>query len=90
MLDNRNFWLAAMGAIVLLYAGALWMALQGHPAHPLVRISIIFLLAHVLELPLAFRMLRDRKPDRRRVTAATLVFGAAWWVPARRGVFAVA
>lgn len=90
MLDRKEFWLAIMAAIALLYAGALWMILQGHPAHPLVRISIIFVLAHVLELPLAFRALRDRNPDRKRVTAATLVFGAAWWVPARRGVFAVA
>lgn len=90
MLDHRNFWLTIMGAIVLLYLGAVAMVLQGHPAHPLVRISIIFLLAHVLELPLAFRVLRERKPDRRRVIGATLVFGAAWWVPARRGVFKAA
>jgi len=89
MLDRRNFWLAIMAAIALLYVGALWMILQGSPAHPLVRISIIFVLAHVLELPLAFRALRDRSPQRGRVIAATLVFGAAWWVPAKRGVFAV-
>lgn len=88
MLDRRNFWLAVMVAIALLYAGALWMLAQGAPAHPLVRISIIFLLAHVLELPLAFRALRGRNPRRGRVIAATLAFGAAWWVPARRGVFA--
>ena len=88
MLDNRNFWLAIMAAIALLYAGALWMVLQGATAHPLVRISILFVLAHVLELPLAFRALRGRDPDRARVTAATLAFGAAWWLPARRGVFA--
>ena len=90
MLDNRNFWLAIMAAIALLYAGALWMVLQGHPAHPLVRISIIVVLAHVLELPLAFRALRGRNANPGRVTVATLVFGAAWWLPARRGLFAVA
>jgi hypothetical protein len=89
MLDNRNFWLAIMLAIVLLYAGALAMIAQGQPAHPLARISIVFVLAHVLELPLAFRALRERAPSRGRLVAATLVFGAAWWLPARRGVFAV-
>ena len=49
--------------------------------------AAIVLLVHVLELPLAFRALRDRNPSRRRVIAATLAFGAAWWLPARRGLF---
>jgi hypothetical protein len=89
MLQRRGFWLAIMLAIVVLYAGALAMIAQGHPAHPLVRISILFVLAHILELPLAFRALRERQPGRGRLIAATLVFGAAWWLPARRGVFAV-
>lgn len=90
MLDKRSFWLALMAAIVLLYAGGALMLLLGQPAHPLVRISAIVMLAHVLELPLAFRALRGRGASAARVGVATLAFGAAWWLPARRGLFAAA
>ena len=90
MTGNRTFWIAIMAAILGLYLAALLLALQGNLANPAVRLSLIFLAAHVLELPLAFRALRGRNAQAGRVVAATLVFGAAWWLPARRGLFAVA
>lgn len=90
MLNTRGFWAALMAAIVLLYAGGALLLLLGQPSHPLVRIAALVLLAHVLELPLAFRALRGREASVLRVTGATLAFGAAWWLPARRGLFAVA
>ena len=90
MANNRNFWLAIMGAIVALYLAALVLAAQGALSHFVVRLAVIFIAAHLLEIPIAFRQLRGRNAAPARVILATLLFGAAWWVPARRGVFAVA
>jgi hypothetical protein len=89
MLDNRNFWLALCASLLAIYAAALVLLLQGQAGHVLVRLSAIILAAHLLEIPLAFNRLRERKPAPLRVVALTFVFGLAWWVPARRGVFAV-
>ena len=88
MLDDRRFWYGLMAALLAIYAAGAVVALAGHPTHALVRLSLILLAAHVLELPLAFRALRGRPLQRARVVLATLVFGGVWWIPARRGVFA--
>jgi hypothetical protein len=90
MLDNRNLWIALGAGLIAIYVAALLMLLQGQPGHVLVRLSAIILVAHLLEIPLAFNRLRERKPDPLRVIALTFVFGLVWWVPARRGVFAAA
>ena len=90
MSDKKGFWYAQMLALLALYAGAALLALNGQGTHTVVRIALIVLGAHVLEVPLAFYMLKARKPQALRLIAATLLFGGLWWVPARRGLFAVA
>ena len=88
MLDNKNFWLALGVGLLAIYGAGLLFLIQGQPGHVLVRLSAIILVAHVLEIPLAFARLREKKPSALRLVALTFVFGLVWWVPARRGVFA--
>lgn len=91
MLNNRNFWFAQMIVLLALYGAALLLALQGHGIeHIVVRIAVIVLAAHVLEVPIAFYVLKARKPQPLRLVVATLLFGLVWWLPARRGLLAVA
>ncbi|HUR40641.1 MAG TPA: hypothetical protein VM240_05680 [Verrucomicrobiae bacterium] len=87
MLDNRNFWLANMAVLLVIYAIGLALALEGQFGHVMVRLSAIILAAHLLEIPLAFRQLKDRKPNPLKAALLTFVFGLVWWVPARRGIF---
>lgn len=89
MLNNRNFWIAQLLGLSLLYIVALVLAWQGQTSHWIVLLAVIILIAHVLEIPLAFRMLKPRNPEPLRVVVLTLIFGLLWWVPAKRGLFAV-
>lgn len=90
MLNHRNFWYAQMAALLAFYGAALLLALQGHGMeHLAVRVAVIFLAVHVLEIPLAFYLLKGRKPRTLRVVLGTLLFGLIWWLPARRGLLAV-
>lgn len=89
MLDNRNFWIANILALLLVYAGGLFMAAQGQTRHWLVLLSLVILFFHFLEIPLAFSQLKARNPQPLRVVVMTFLFGLLWWVPARRGLFAV-
>jgi hypothetical protein len=90
MSAKPEFWYALMGGLLALYALAIVVALQGQVTHVAVRLTLAILVAHVLELPLAFRMLKDRQPRAARVVVATLLFGLLWWLPARRGLLPVA
>jgi hypothetical protein len=90
MLDNRNFWLAGMIALGLLYLAAAVLVVQGQAAHVVVRLAWIILAVHVLELPIAFHQLKGRNAQLLRVVVATLLFGALWWMPARRGLVKLA
>jgi len=89
MFDKKSFWLAQNLAIAVFWLAALVLALSGPPMHRLVLVALVIFAAHVLELPLAFRMLRGRDASALRVCLMTLLFGFTWWVPARRGVYAV-
>lgn len=89
MLDNRNFWLASMAALLLIYAIGLALALEGQFGHVMVRLSAIILVAHLLEIPLALSQLKDRKPNPLKAALLTFMFGLVWWVPAKRGIFSV-
>ena len=89
-MNNRNFWFAPMAALLALYGAALLLILQGQtPEHVVVRLALIALAVHVLEIPLAFYLLKGRKPRTLRVVLGTLLFGLIWWLPARRGLLAV-
>lgn len=89
MFRSRTFWLLQMLALAALYLAAAWLAIHGMTAHVLVQMAGIILAAHVLEIPLAFYMLKERQPQVLRTMFATLLFGLVWWIPARRGLFAV-
>ncbi|MGH8529776.1 MAG: hypothetical protein ACRETN_08040 [Nevskiales bacterium] len=89
MLNNRSFWIAQLFGLSLLYIVALGLAWQGQTSHWIVLLAVIILIAHVLEIPLAFRVLKPRNPEPVRVLVLTLIFGLLWWVPAKRGLFTV-
>jgi hypothetical protein len=89
MLDNRMLWIVLGASLLALYAAGLVLAVQGQLGHVLVRLSVIILAAHLLEIPLAFRRLRGKEASPARVMGLTFVFGLVWWLPASRGVFAV-
>lgn len=89
MLDNKALWLAQNLALVVFWLAALGLLAAGHAQHWLVLVAAVILAAHVLELPLAFMVLRGRGAAPLRVTFMTLLFGYTWWLPARRGVYAL-
>lgn len=89
MLDNRNFWIAQMLGLGLLYVAGLVLALQGQTGHILVKLDLVILFFHLLEIPWAFKVLKAKNPQPLRVVVMTLVFGLLWWVPTRRGLFSV-
>jgi len=89
MTNNKSFWGAQMAAISLLYVYALFVGLSGQHSHPTVIISVVLLVAHALEIPLALYMLKGRSASFPRLLVLTLLFGLIWWIPARRGIFQV-
>lgn len=89
MTSRKGFWIASMTGLIAFYAYAGMHLLQGDSGHRSVLVASIFLGLHVLEVPLAFWMLKGRDPQALRVIAGTLLFGLIWWVPARRGILAV-
>ena len=89
MTNNKNFWLAQMIGASIIYAIAAVMCLQGHSDARLVLVVGIILGLHVLEIPLAFRILKGRDAQPLRVIVLTFLFGLLWWIPARRGLLPV-
>ena len=61
----------------------------GQSGHFVVLLAGVILVAHVLELPLAFRVLKPRNPAPLRVLLGTFLFGFTWWLPAKRGIYPV-
>ena len=90
MTHDKRFWQALMFGLLVFYAWALVQGLAHGLMQRPVLLALAFFAAHLIEMPIAFRVLKDRKPDRLRVIAATFVFGLVWWIPAKRGLFAVA
>ncbi len=89
MLETRGFWLSQMLVLLAFYAVAIVLSLNGLGSHVVVKVAMVLVAAHVLEVPLAFYVLRGRNPQALRVILATLLFGLVWWIPARRGLLAV-
>ncbi len=89
MLDSMGFWLAQNCALGLFYLVAAGLLASGQTHHWVVLVAAVLLAAHVLELPLAFRVLRERQASAPRVLLLTVLFGFTWWLPARRGIYAV-
>lgn len=89
MIDKKGFWIAQMIVLLAIYTAAAWVAIDGDTTHLLVRVTVLVLAAHVLEIPLAFARLKGLGATPLRVILLTFLFGLLWWMPARRGVFAV-
>ena len=86
MLDSKPFWtFVNLGAIVF-WLGALYLLLTGQQGHVIVLIAALFLVVHVLELPVAFRLLRRRGFPAATIFIMTMIYGFTWWLPAQRGV----
>ena len=90
LLERKEFWIGACALIGFIYLIALLLLLLvGTHAMP-VRLAFLMLVVHIIEVPLAFKRLAPQKPNPQRLVLLTLVFGAAWWVPAQKGMFPVA
>lgn len=81
---QARFWMALNGALLLWYGLALVMSLLGFPwTHPVILSTLLILAIHVLEIPLAARLLASQRPATLRMVVGTTLFGLTWWVPAR-------
>ncbi|MDR3416164.1 MAG: hypothetical protein P4L83_08260 [Nevskia sp.] len=89
MLDNKFFWYPQQLFLVGFWLASAWLLLHGQTKHWLVGLATVMLITHALEIPLVLRLLKGRDPAPAHVSLMTLIFGLTWWVPARRGVFAV-
>lgn len=89
MLDNKGLWLVQNIALAVFYLVAVGLLAVGQPHHWVVLVAAVLLAAHVLELPLAFLVLRGRQASPLRVLMMTFLFGYTWWLPARRGLYPV-
>lgn len=89
MNNKKGFWIAQMLGLLAVYAVAAVFVMQGHTERRLILVVEIILGLHLLEIPLAFYMLKGRNAQPLRVIVLTQIFGLLWWVPAKRGVFAV-
>lgn len=87
MLDSKPFWRVVDLAVLVFWLAVAALLYTGQREHPLVLIGAIFIVAHVLELPLAYRLLRGRGFPAAKVFVMTMVFGFTWWLPAQRGVY---
>lgn len=89
MLNKPVFWISQMVFLVAVYLLAAFKLAQGDSSSLIVTIAAVLLAAHALEIPLAYRVLKDKAPSTARLLPLTLLFGLIWWIPARRGLFKV-
>ncbi len=89
MMDSKGFWFFNNVVILGFYAVAAALLLGGNAEHWIVLVAGVILVAHVLEIPLAMKMLKDKSPSFGRLVVGTLLFGYTWWVPAKKGIYAV-
>lgn len=78
-----------MAGLITFYAYAASHLVQGDSSHRSIIVAAIILGLHLLEIPIAFHMLKGHNAQPLRVIVATLLFGLVWWVPAKRGILAV-
>lgn len=89
MVNKPMFWISQMAFLVAVYLFAAFKLLQGDSSHIVVLVAGVLLVAHALEIPLAYFILKNRAPSFARLLPLTLLFGLIWWIPARRGIFKV-
>lgn len=89
MMDSKGFWIFNNVVILAFYGFAAALLMAGNMQHWIVLVAAAILIAHVLEIPLAVKVLKDKNPSFGRLAIGTLLFGYTWWVPAKKGIYAV-
>ncbi len=92
MTHNKTFWLINNIGLSVFYLAVLvfYWGTGAAITHPAVLLALVILGFHVLEIPLALKILADKQPSTLRVIIATTLFGFTWWLPAKRGIYSVA
>ncbi len=87
-MENKALWKVMNLSLLVLYAAAGYMISAGTELHhPFILFTAFILGAHVLEIPVAFVVLSEQKPNPLKVILGTTLFGFTWWLPAKRGVY---
>lgn len=73
--------------LIALYMIAAVLVIDGRTDHWGVILAAVILIAHVLEIPLAIKVLKEKNPSMGRLIVGTVLFGFTWWVPARKGIY---
>jgi hypothetical protein len=87
MLQKKFFWVAQQVGLSLFWLVAIGFLVAGSGATIFLWIAAAVLVAHLLEIPIAFHFLKGRPKSAVRVCLMTLLYGYTWWMPARRGLF---
>ncbi len=88
-MQNKALWKAMNLSLLLLYAVAAYLVSGGMELHhPFILFTAFILGAHVLEIPVAFTVLAEHKPNPLKVIIGTILFGFTWWLPVKRGLYA--
>ena len=89
MMDSKGFWIFNNVVILGFYGFAAGLLMAGNTQHWIVLVAGIILAAHVLEIPLAMKVLKDKNASFGRLAVGTLLFGYTWWIPAKKGIYQV-
>ena len=89
MTELKQFWQVQNAFLVAWYMIAAALVSEGRIDHWAVIIAALILLAHVLEIPLAMKVLKEKNPALGRLVIGTTLFGFTWWLPAKKGIYAV-
>ncbi len=87
MLNNKNFWLTLNAGALILHAAGVYLYVTQGFTNPIVQLWGLIVIIHILEIPLAFLAVRERRILWSLTMINTLLFGFTWWVPARRGLY---
>ncbi len=87
MTETKQFWQVNNAVLLALYMIAAVLVIDGRTDHWGVILAAVILVAHVLEIPLAMKVLKDKNPSMGRLIVGTVLFGFTWWLPAKKGIY---
>ena len=82
---EQRIWYVLQAGVVVFWLMVALVGLLGFYVPFLTILAGIILLAHVLEIPLAFNRLRPKNLPAGKVVLKTLIFGFTWWLPLSKG-----
>lgn len=88
MLDSKLLWVLLRFFVVFLWCVLIYLGfIIPSSLSLLMHVAIVLLLLiHLTELPIAFRIGKEKGLTKSIVVIKTMVYGFTWWVPLRRGV----